>query len=135
MLGIGRTTLYRYEKGEREPDSSLLLVLQLKKGISIDWLLTGNRANESPLTALEMALLDNFKKMTPTDQHWLIDQSQRYAMLGAGGGYAEFAKEKPRRLKLLSPEDEAEQIAYAKAQVKSLSKSARKNATTKDKKQ
>ncbi|ODU53454.1 MAG: hypothetical protein ABS98_00470 [Lysobacteraceae bacterium SCN 69-48] len=61
QLGIGRTTLIRYESGERVPDAEVLTFWS-ERGIDIDYLLTGttkklrNRLN-AVKAATEMATL------------------------------------------------------------------------------
>lgn len=61
QLGIGRTTLIRYESGERVPDAEVL-TFWAERGIDIDYLLTGttkrlrNRLNAIK-AATEMAAL------------------------------------------------------------------------------
>ncbi|MBA7713116.1 hypothetical protein ES703_122115 [subsurface metagenome] len=47
QLGVGFRTYIRYEKGEREPSLSLLKSLA-ERGISVQWLLTGNGNMNAP---------------------------------------------------------------------------------------
>lgn len=66
FLGIGRTTLIRYEAGERRPDVELLVKLNMLYGIQPLWLLTGKFEATSgvQLSARERALLDVFRHAT-----------------------------------------------------------------------
>lgn len=41
QLGVSENTWGRYEREERQPDADFLLLLRQKKGINVDWLLTG----------------------------------------------------------------------------------------------
>jgi transcriptional regulator with XRE-family HTH domain len=41
LLGIGQTTLSKYEKGQAAPPLELLLRLREHSGKSIDWIVTG----------------------------------------------------------------------------------------------
>ena len=67
QLGIGRTTLIRYESGERVPDAEVLTFWS-ERGIDIDYLLTGttkklrNRFNAIK-AATEMAALASTDKV------------------------------------------------------------------------
>lgn len=67
QLGIGRTTLIRYESGERVPDAEVL-TFWAERGIDIDYLLTGttkklrNRLNAIKV-ATEMAALASSDKV------------------------------------------------------------------------
>lgn len=59
LLGIGRTTLIRYEADERKIDADLMLKLNLLFGVEPLWLVTGQAPNQ--LTPREQALLDNYR--------------------------------------------------------------------------
>lgn len=45
-LGIGRNTLIHYERGDRVPRSAILARIARADGESVDWLLTGRRAED-----------------------------------------------------------------------------------------
>ncbi len=64
LLGIGRTTLIRYEAGARPIDVELLVKLNLLFGTQPLWLLTGAGASEEGvrLTSREAMLLNNYRK-------------------------------------------------------------------------
>lgn len=40
-MGVGRSTVLRYESGERSPDADYLADLSEKFGVGLDWLVTG----------------------------------------------------------------------------------------------
>ena len=71
MLGIGRTTLLRYESGERQPDVELLLKLNLLFGVQPLWFLTGLKEATSgrEMTARERAVFDAFRDFDDIDKH------------------------------------------------------------------
>jgi len=41
VLGIGQTTLSKYEKGQAEPPLDILLRLRAHSGKSLDWIVLG----------------------------------------------------------------------------------------------
>jgi transcriptional regulator with XRE-family HTH domain len=41
MMGVGQTTLSKYEKGQAAPSLDFLLRLKAHSGRSIDWIITG----------------------------------------------------------------------------------------------
>ncbi len=57
-LGIHKNTLIRYEKGERLPDSSLLLLICERYDVDPGWLLTGNPRDL--LAGENIAILDEY---------------------------------------------------------------------------
>jgi len=63
LLGIGRTTLIRYESNDRVPDAELMLKLHLLYKVQPLWLLTGwgDKATGVKLTPRQHALLDNYE--------------------------------------------------------------------------
>ncbi len=63
LLDIGRTTLIRYEKGERSPDADLIARLWVLFKVDALWLLTGIGARTSgeQLSATEAALISDFR--------------------------------------------------------------------------
>lgn len=59
-LSVGRTSIVRYEAGERTPDAEFIVRAGLILGIDPIWLLTGSGA--APVLAPdEAALLDNYR--------------------------------------------------------------------------
>lgn len=60
-LGIGRTTLIRYESGERTPDAGFLSSLVAEFGVDASWLLLGGGVPKQELNQRERALLDNYR--------------------------------------------------------------------------
>jgi transcriptional regulator with XRE-family HTH domain len=63
-LGIGRTSVIRYESGERQPDVEMLVKLNLLYGVQPLWLLTGKFEATAgvQLTPREAALLENYRR-------------------------------------------------------------------------
>lgn len=41
-LGVSKSTIAAYERGDSEPTASILALYQVKFGISLEWLITGN---------------------------------------------------------------------------------------------
>lgn len=83
LLTIGRTTLIRYEKGERSPDADLIAKLLVIFKVDALWLLTGKR---EPTPALPFSgQIDPYPQspfiqapaIDPTDQ---VEQRLRYAL-------------------------------------------------------
>ncbi|EHP1714767.1 helix-turn-helix transcriptional regulator [Salmonella enterica] len=73
-LGVGRTTLIRYESGERVPDANFLQALSLKFNIDPSWLLlgTGNAPEREQVTPEKQALLDAFDGMSEENKRALL---------------------------------------------------------------
>jgi transcriptional regulator with XRE-family HTH domain len=71
MLGIGRTTLLRYESGERQPDVELLLKLNLIFGVQPLWFLAGlgGATTGREMTGRERAIFDAFRAFDEIDKH------------------------------------------------------------------
>ncbi|MFV5413875.1 helix-turn-helix domain-containing protein [Acinetobacter baumannii] len=61
-LGIGTTTLQRYENDERSPDIEFLSKLHIATGYSFDYLVYGK---ETELPAEENLVLSKFREATP----------------------------------------------------------------------
>lgn len=74
VLGIGRTTLIRYESGERIPDANFLQTLSLKFNVDPGWLLLG--IGEVPvreqMTSEKQALLDAFDGMSEENKRAIL---------------------------------------------------------------
>lgn len=64
LIGVGRTTLIRYESGERTPDAEFLIKLNVIYSIQPLWLLTGKGEDVAgvKLTPRQRALLDNYDR-------------------------------------------------------------------------
>jgi transcriptional regulator with XRE-family HTH domain len=81
-LGVGRSTLIRYEANTRVPDADLLLKLWVAFKADTLWLLTGIRATDSSgLSADEERLLFLFRACQPACQQHLIVTSEFLAGL------------------------------------------------------
>lgn len=70
LLGIGRTTLIRYESNDRVPDAEILIKLYVLYKTQPLWLLTGwgDEASGVKLKPEEATLLDNFRNSPPEGQ-------------------------------------------------------------------
>ena len=60
-LGIGRTTLIRYESGERVPDADFLSALVKEFRVDAGWILLGGEVPNQELSPREKALVDNYR--------------------------------------------------------------------------
>jgi transcriptional regulator with XRE-family HTH domain len=61
LLGVGRTTLIRYESGERDPDAAFLRRLHFELGVDPLEVLTGVRTNAPALSAEEVDLIAQYR--------------------------------------------------------------------------
>ncbi|NWO05356.1 MAG: helix-turn-helix transcriptional regulator [Alteromonadaceae bacterium] len=64
LLGIGRTTLIRYESGERQLDADLILKLNVLFGVQPLWLLTGKQEARAgvELAPDELELIKHYRE-------------------------------------------------------------------------
>ncbi|HHB9431400.1 TPA: helix-turn-helix domain-containing protein [Stenotrophomonas maltophilia] len=76
LLGIGRTTLIRYEAGTRPIDVELLVKLNLLFGVQPLWLLTGAGTSGEgvQLTSREAILLSNYRN-SPEDAKVALERT------------------------------------------------------------
>ena len=76
LLGIGRTTLVRYEAGTRPIDVELLVKLNLLFGTQPLWLLTGvgTSGEGVQLTSREVMLLNNYRN-SPEDAKVALERT------------------------------------------------------------
>lgn len=89
-LGVGRTSVVRYEAGERMPDAVFIAKANAVLGVDPIWLLTGQRgapAQAPPLAPDEAALLDNYRH-TPEDKRGAIREVGAALAQRAGRGRA-----------------------------------------------
>lgn len=65
LLGIGRTTLIRYESGERQPDVEFIVKLNLLFNIQPLWLMTGKFEATAgiQLDARERSLIEGYRNL------------------------------------------------------------------------
>ncbi|EAA9933508.1 helix-turn-helix transcriptional regulator [Salmonella enterica] len=73
-LGVGRTTLIRYESGERVPDANFLQVLSLKFNVDPSWLLlgVGKAPEREQVTPDKQALLDAYDGMSEENKRAIL---------------------------------------------------------------
>lgn len=84
-LGIGTSTLQRYESGERPPDISFVLKLQEVTGCTLDYLIKGGDTDcpkKNNLTEQEALLLEGFRSLN--NEH---KQVALQAFLGGVAGF------------------------------------------------
>lgn len=75
QLGIGRSTLIRYENNERSPDAILLRDVALKFGVDPSWLLLGigNAPVREHISKEKQELLAAFDEMTPEQRRAILE--------------------------------------------------------------
>lgn len=61
FIGIGKSSVSRYENNQGSPDAVFITALYEKCGIEPLWLLTGQGSRGNELTPREAALLDNYR--------------------------------------------------------------------------
>lgn len=78
MLGVGRTSLIRYESGERVPDATFLQAVVTKCKVDPSWLLLGieDVPKKEHLNREKQALLDAYDEMTPRQRASLLEVSR-----------------------------------------------------------
>ncbi len=87
QLGVVRSTICQYEKGNRQPDTATLLKLADFFGVSVDYLLGRNEAPsvqmkpaaESELTATEQELLSIYRSVNPALQELILNVARTAA--------------------------------------------------------
>lgn len=84
QMGVGRTTVIRYESNERGPDPEFLLKLNVLYGVDPLHVLTGRRPNHVTLAPLEMRLLTAYRKCSEPDKSVALDLVERFAMTATG---------------------------------------------------
>lgn len=67
-LGVAKTTLANYERGERIPDASVLALYRLKLGINVNWLATDEGSmfddpSKAPPQAVKPELMEKLARL------------------------------------------------------------------------
>lgn len=82
LLEVSRSTLIRYESGERLPDLGVIYtVLEVHPNVSAQWLLYGDSGSGGIPVELppdERALLENYRRCTKTSQRMLVQTSAMF---------------------------------------------------------
>lgn len=82
LLEVSRSTLIRYESGERLPDIGVIYsVLEEHPNVSAQWLLYGDSSSGGIPVELppdERALLENYRRCTKTSQRMLVQTSAMF---------------------------------------------------------
>lgn len=74
LLGIGRTSLIRYEAGERPIDTDLVSALFVLFRVDVLWLLTGTEAASSAWGhSDEMALIDRYRSLNKRARDHVVE--------------------------------------------------------------
>lgn len=81
LLGIGRTSVMRYESGERIPDAEFLFKLHSQFGVDPTRVVLG-RVSVHIVNQEEMALLDSYRAASDEDQR-AIERMAALAALAA----------------------------------------------------
>jgi transcriptional regulator with XRE-family HTH domain len=78
LLGVGRTSVIRYESGERTPDAAFIAKCFSVLGVDPIWLLTGSGSGSTPvISPRKAALLNNYDHCNEGDKRAL----ERHASL------------------------------------------------------
>lgn len=85
-LGVGRTTLIRYESGERIPDAMFLQMLILKFKIDPSWLLLGlgSVPEQVQISSEKRALLGAYDRMSDENKRAIIQISESLSQQKSG---------------------------------------------------
>lgn len=78
-MGVGRTTIIRYESNERVPDAEFLLKLNVRYGVDPMHAITGRRPNAAALAGHERLLIDNYRACSAEDQNTLESMAKSLA--------------------------------------------------------
>ena len=77
-LGVVRSTICQYEKGNRQPDIEQLIKLADYFNVTVDYLLEHNtsKTNTPNLSEKEKALLEAFNKLPHETQDFILETTQ-----------------------------------------------------------
>lgn len=79
FIGIGKSTVSRYENNQGSPDAVFITALYEKCGIEPLWLLTGQGSCGEQLTPREAALLDNYRHIDDEEGKRYVERSAQMA--------------------------------------------------------
>lgn len=85
LIGIGRTTLIKYESNERAPDAQLIVKLNVLFGVDPLWLLTGNMpgSKNEKASPREARLLQMYRQLNEQGQAAIENMAK--ALTAKGG--------------------------------------------------
>lgn len=72
QLGMGASTLVRYESNERTPDADFLLKMNLLYGVDPMYLLIGRTTSLGGLNQVEIDLLNSFRSASAAGQSAIV---------------------------------------------------------------
>jgi transcriptional regulator with XRE-family HTH domain len=79
ILGIHPSTLAKYESGERDPDTDILVRIAELYDESVDWLLTGTYVSTSNSRGFDTELNTDISDLTPEEIDFLNQLKQEVA--------------------------------------------------------
>lgn len=79
FIGVGKSTVSRYENDQGNPDAEFMTALYVKCGVQPLWLLTGQGARGEQLTPREAALLDNYRHIDDEEGKRYVERSAQMA--------------------------------------------------------
>lgn len=79
FIGIGKSSISRYENNQGSPDAVFITALYEKCGIEPLWLLTGSGEHGTQLSPREAALLDNYRHIDDEEGKRYVERSAQMA--------------------------------------------------------
>lgn len=79
FIGIGKSSISRYENNQGSPDAVFITALYEKCGIEPLWLLTGSGECGTQLSPREAALLDNYRHIDDEEGKRYVERSAQMA--------------------------------------------------------
>ena len=79
FIGIGKSSVSRYENNQGSPDAVFITALYEKCGIEPLWLLTGSGEIGTQLSPREAALLDNYRHIDDEEGKRYVERSAQMA--------------------------------------------------------
>jgi len=83
MLGIDFTTISKYENNKSQPDHEILRELASVYEVSLDWLLTGEQADEKGKSPNRITVGGVQETLTDEEAQHLLDSLEMYRLLKA----------------------------------------------------
>lgn len=79
LIGIGKSSLSRYENNQGSPDAVFITALYKKCGVEPLWLLTGNGEIGTKLTPREAALVNNYRNISGEGDKRIVERTAQLA--------------------------------------------------------
>lgn len=80
FIGIGKSSVSRYENNQGSPDAVFITALYEKCGVEPLWLLTGQGLRGEDLTPREAALLDNYRAIADEGDKRHVERAAQLAV-------------------------------------------------------